>query len=388
MKKWEQLRSSSNKSYAVIGLGFGDEGKGLTVNSLCKVLKRPLVVRYSGGQQAGHTVTIDKDCSHIFSNFGSGSFQGAETFWSKHCSFDPVGVQREFNIFRKKNGAPRLYVDKNSPVTTPYDKNYNKNFSQAMKHGTCGVGVGATFKREQDNCSLVANDLLFPSVVAIKLTAIRNYYVAKCGMIAVTAEQLEGFHNACKFVRENREISIGHGSLVGAHENIIFEGSQGLMLDQNFGFFPHVTPSNTGTKNILELGSFNDVHSFLVTRAYQTRHGNGPMTNEHLGNDFITPNPRETNVQNDYQGSFRRTMLDLNLLKYAISRDDHLKTTYHKTLVVTCLDQMKDFCYTVDGNVVSHADAKSFLKSISYYLEIPHVLACSNPEGIFEEYQF
>jgi len=386
MVSYKKLRSSFKQPYAVIGLGFGDEGKGLTVNSLCKDVKNPLVIRYNGGHQAGHTVTMDDGESHIFSNFGSGSWQGAETYWSKYCTFDPVGVQREFNIFRKKNGNPVLYVDKNAPVTTPFEKNYNKR-SDAMKHGTCGVGVSATYKREAANCSLLVGDLLTPAVVEMKLQAIMTYYVEKHGMGTITPDQLEGFLNACEFVRKSSSIHVVPYFHAGPYDQVIFEGAQGLLLDQNIGFFPHVTPSNTGTKNILEMGH-KEPWCFLVTRAYQTRHGNGPMTNEKLRNDFIIDNPKETNQQNDFQGKFRKTMLDLDLLKYAIGRDDYINMTYKKTLVVTCLDQMQVFMYTADGKVVAHKDQISFLKGISKFLKIKNVLACASPQGVFEEYDF
>ena len=74
---------------AVIGAQFGDEGKGLVVDYLCSQVENPLVVRFSGGAQAGHTVW-HKDKTHIFSHFGSGSLRGASTYWSSTCLTDPI----------------------------------------------------------------------------------------------------------------------------------------------------------------------------------------------------------------------------------------------------------------------------------------------------------
>ena len=65
-------------TYVVVGLQFGDEGKGLLTNFLCQESPNSLVVRYSGGQQAGHTVVLDGK-QHVFSNFGSGTLNGNPT---------------------------------------------------------------------------------------------------------------------------------------------------------------------------------------------------------------------------------------------------------------------------------------------------------------------
>ncbi len=96
------------KNYAVIGLGFGDEGKGMFTDILCSRLYQPIVVRFSGGQQAGHTVYKDRKVSHVFSNFGSGSFRKVPTFWSRFCTMDPVGILNELSILKTKNVNPLL----------------------------------------------------------------------------------------------------------------------------------------------------------------------------------------------------------------------------------------------------------------------------------------
>jgi adenylosuccinate synthase len=376
----------SNIDFAVIGLGFGDEGKGLTVNALCRELTDPIVVRYSGGQQAGHTVTLRDGTRHVFSNFGSGTLQGAKTYWSPFCTVDPVGIRREWEILHKKTERhPILFIDRHCPITTPFEKSYNRNFSKAMNHGTCGVGVGATYKREQANVSLLAGDLKFPKIVQMKLEMISKYYIDKCGMAMISPADLDNFERSVKFLLETPNLFICDempNSLC-----YIYEGSQGLLLDQNIGFFPNVTPSNTGTKNILELTNRRP-YLYLVTRAFQTRHGSGPMTNENLPHN-ITENPAETNIENNFQGTFRRTLLDLDLLKYGIDRDDYARDTKQKTLVVTCMDLVQnDLRFTVGGQIVICDNTYDFLKAISTYLDIPEVMACAGPEGEFETFNF
>lgn len=361
-----------SNSYAVIGLGFGDEGKGLTVNSLCQQLPHNLVIRYSGGQQAGHTVTLPDGRKHTFSNFGSGTFQGSPTYWSKHCTFDPEGIVREWAILKEKGTTPRLYIDSKSPVTTPYDKRHNQ-ISVAMKHGTCGVGVGATFQREEKFYSLLAEDLFHPSILRIKLELIRAYY----GMEELDCEH---FLKCCEVVGENFAIL----DRLPEAENYIFEGSQGLLLDQNIGFFPHVTRSNTGSKNILQIISENpDIQTpelFLITRAFQTRHGNGPMTNSHIPHN-ITENPNENNTFNRFQGEFKKSLLDLDLIRYVIEKDQYLREYAFPNLVITCLDLIKnEYRYTSDGKIVSHLNEDEFVNAIGNYLGVkPHRV--SSPSG-------
>jgi adenylosuccinate synthase len=364
----------SSRAFAVIGLGFGDEGKGVSVNSLCKQYRNSLVVRYSGGQQAGHTV-VDRGISHVFSNFGSGTLRGKPTFWSKYCTFDPVGVVNEYMVLKQKGVIPVLYIDAKSPVTTPYDKVFNQTSNKTLNNGSCGVGVGATYKREENFHSLLVGDLEYKSVFLTKLNLIAKHY----GLEADTKYFLE----CVEFILKHANFQIvNHIPMM--YDTFVFEGSQGLLLDQNIGFYPHVTPSNVGTKNILEMGF--EPHIVMVTRAFQTRHGNGPMTNTNLG--FVPKNdPRETNVLNQYQGEFKKSMLDLDLLRYGISRDDFLRN-HSKDLVITCLDLVENnYSYTLNGNVINHSDEDSFVRGIGENLGVlgAHFIhRIRSPDGTFK----
>lgn len=312
------------KRQAVIGLGFGDEGKGLVTDYLSSWLPDSLVVRYSGGHQAGHTVCRN-GIRHVFSNFGSGTLNGTPTYWSPFCTIDPVGIQREYNALERYGPVSSLFIHQDCPVTTPYDI-YASRAGKYLKNGTCGLGFGATIQREEDYYHLKFRDLEFPSVLRMKLDQIRKYYQS-------TIPVSEEFIQACEFVSKNFTMTSG----VNFIKNYIFEGSQGLLLDQNIGFFPHVTRSNTGTKNILKM--CHNPELFLVTRAYQTRHGNGPMTHESIPRQQIE-NPNETNIQHPYQGSFRKAVLDLDLILYAIYSEDYIRDS-KRTICVTCLDQVE-----------------------------------------------
>src|SRR5688572_22088172 len=110
----------------VIGLGYGDEGKGQTVHSLASEQKEGIVVRFNGGQQAGHTV-VTSEQKHVFSSFGSGAFLRWRTYFSHHCTFNPVAALNELNILKRKLptlGSSLITMPVLHPltmITTPWD---------------------------------------------------------------------------------------------------------------------------------------------------------------------------------------------------------------------------------------------------------------------------
>lgn len=346
----------------VFGIGFGDEGKGITTDYLCSQSNNPLVIRFSGGQQAGHTVYLD-DKSHVFSNFGSGALRGISTYWSKFCTVEPIGLIREYNILCEKGVFPTLYVDPKCPITTPYDIYSNHKEEDKNKHGSCGVGIGTTINREERHYSLLFEDIFYPTILSIKLNAIKDFYGFKSNVV------LDRFLEAIRCIIDSDKI-INLDFPISHFGDIIFEGSQGLLLDQNIGFFPNVTRANVGSKNVLELGFNPEI--FLVTRAYQTRHGNGPMTNEDIPNN-IMEDPLETNVTNKYQGVFRKALLDVDLLEYGINKDQYIKQN-KKSLVITCLDHIVDeYRFTYRNNLVYCSSEADFVSKISGILGIKDV---------------
>jgi len=354
------------RTQAVIGLGFGDEGKGIVTDYLCSVTESPLVVRFSGGHQAGHTVVLD-GVRHVFSNFGSGTLRGAPTMWSKHCTVEPVGLFNEYDILMMKGIIPKLFISTKCPITTPYDIHENRRDENILENGSCGVGVGATIAREEAHYSLTFGDLFYPSIVAIKLQNIQRYYGYKVN--------LDRFYEAINRLMNHPQIMpVDNFSI---EENIIFEGSQGLLLDEKIGFFPHVTRGFTGTTNIAKYRP----RLFMVTRAYQTRHGNGPMTNESISHN-ITLDPLETNVENEFQGKFRRSLLDVDLLRYAISKDDYIRKNTNKSLVITCLDHIEDdYRFTYKRAITNCLTKGEFIDRIRLILNFKDVYISESNES-------
>ncbi len=323
----------------VVGCAFGDEGKGMTVDWLVKDKENPIVVRFGGGHQCGHRV-VHKDKEHIFSNFGSGTLRGAPTYWSKDCTIDPVGFMKEYNVLKTKGITPTIYASPECMITTPYDKQHNHTIEKLYKHGSTGVGYGATIARNEGTLKL-------------RLIETRNSHILKWKMskFYLTSQKLEG--QEVEFYKAVDEMSdiismIPEYSFFGGKQvsrDYIFEGNQGILLDHEYGFFPHVTRGNTmsrGAKRIVEM--IDDIPTiYYVTRAYGTRHGNGPFPGEKYSEKLILKNIEgEANTTHKWQGEFRTAPIHIDTLHYAISIDEYTRgfPAHTNQLVVTCCDHI------------------------------------------------
>ena len=372
------------KNFAVIGAGFGDEGKGMVISSLCQQHPDALVVRFCGGQQAGHHVMLPNGLDHIFSNFGSGTLQGNPTYWSSYCTIDPIGIINELDILLGKSIHPTLFLNEMCPVTTPYEKHFNRKHEKLTNHGSCGVGVGQTIQRQEDHHSIRVMDLLYPSVLKIKIKLLKQYYLD--AFVSDASDiNIPQFLDYCLML-----VKDGHIKIIQNRPNyniLIFEGSQGLLLDQNYGFFPHVTRANTGTINILTHleGRVEPLNIYLVTRTYQTRHGSGPMTNQGLGR--LWDNPYENQIIGGWQGEFRRSSLDLDLLKYAIHSDRLIKQRKNVSLVITCMDYGEPFFLTEDNKLISYTKEWDFVDKMKNSLGIKGVFLSRDPFPGLKEVQ-
>lgn len=327
----------------VVGLGFGDEGKGITTDYLCSQNENSLVVRFSGGQQCGHNVCIG-DINHVHSNFGSGTLRGMPSFFSEYCTFYPVTMFNEFIVLQKKNISPKLYLHPLAKLTTPYDVIANRILERKNNHGSCGLGIGTTMKRDELGYKLSAVDLENLNLLKIKLEELRKYYEQFVNLTNQDKDWLEQELEDFFTFLPHLPITIADYSLLHTEENIIFEGSQGIMLDQNHGIFPHVTFANTTSQNAIEICEKLGVKKreiFYVTRCYSTRHGVGWMPNE-TKIDLINTEA-EINVYNEHQKDFRIGEIDYALLNYLLKADEIYSGEAEKNLVVTCLDQRENF---------------------------------------------
>lgn len=365
------------KAHIVTGLGYGDEGKGITTDFLASKLENAIVIRYSGGQQAGHTVMVN-GVKHIHSNFGSGSLRGVPTYFSEHTTFYPVTIARELEVLTKKGFKPNLILHPLAKMTTPFDVFANRFDSKNLSDGSCGLGIGKTMKRNESPFKLYAVDLLNYDILLQKVISIEsNFYdfIDKYGLSTQEkreiGKELQLFFDAIKDIAWQ----VKDYNVLTAFDNLIFEGSQGIMLDMDHGVFPNVTFANTTSKNaheILDKLNIRNRNGYYITRCYSTRHGSGDFKEEELN---LINNEEEINVFNEYQKEFKVASLDYNLLNYAIAVDNIYSSGKYvnKNLVITCLDQLPDFEFDFslldeefDNVYESHSPDSKDYKIVSY----------------------
>ena len=123
--------------------------KAISFRIFVSQVENPLVIRFNGGAQAGHTVTSPEGIRHVFSHFGSGTLAGASTYLSKYFIVNPILFNREYDVLIKKGIVPRVYVSPECIVTTPFDMMINQVIEKRRdgdRHGSCGYGIFETIK--------------------------------------------------------------------------------------------------------------------------------------------------------------------------------------------------------------------------------------------------
>jgi adenylosuccinate synthase len=326
----------TKRATVVIGANFGDEGKGLLTDFYCaEPGPSATVVRFNGGAQAGHTVNMGHGRSHVFHHIGAGAFRGAQTFLSRHFIANPMLMLEERRLLDRRFGLkPIVAVDRAAALTTPYDMLINQaaEISRGRgRHGSCGVGINETVHRAASGFATTVGDVGDLAALRSRLEDIRIYYVPsrleELGIAEIDPtiqRALDAPSLAAAFVEAcaefDRQSIIVDGSYLDDCEDVVFEGAQGLLLDEKHRFFPHVTRSRTGLTNVVDLAGpagIRELRIVYVTRSYMTRHGAGPFPTE----DWHFRLPDETNVPHPFQGTLRFGSLDLDLLSESIRTD-------------------------------------------------------------------
>ena len=330
-------------TYIVTGLGYGDEGKGSVVDYLSRQ-GSTVVVRHNGGPQAGHNVVTDDGRHHTFSQFGSGTFAGAKTFLSRFMLINPLNMMKEADHLidlGEDTVMARTFVDENAVLITPWHVILNRlaeEFRGDGRHGSCGEGVGEAMEQQiqYGELTLRVKDFnprvpLAGSGLVDRMERLRQYLM-QCGarrgvaagptfellcdphLVRFLAKKYREWHQSVRVVPSDY-LDV----MIDGHDHIVFEGAQGVLLDEWRGFHPYTTWSTTTHDNALELlwdtGRLgHKAIKYGVTRAYMTRHGPGPFVTEDSDLCFSEPH----NVMHPWQGGFRQGHLDLVALRYAI----------------------------------------------------------------------
>jgi len=368
----------------IIGANFGDEGKGLfTDYQVAHCAGEAVVVRFNGGAQAGHTVTTPDGARHVFSHFGAGTLQGAATYLSRFFACNPLLFLKEYRALAQMGVQPVTYVDAAAALTTPYDMMINQIVEDARgqhRHGSVGVGFGETIERQEASAfPLCVADALNKAALRAKLVAMRAHWVPQrlraLGVEAIPPEWqtrlqsevvLQGYIEATQEFMECVELTP-----ISRFKNrpIVFEGAQGLLLDQRHRWFPHVTRSNTGLQNVLPLAQALGLDGLNITyasRAYLTRHGAGPLPHELPGLPCATVQDL-TNVPHPYQGRLRYAWLDIDMLAATIAHDLQQAKgpiALNPGLGLSCLDQVADGVQYYAEEVLHEAQDENMVQHI------------------------
>ncbi|WP_051764972.1 adenylosuccinate synthetase [Saccharothrix syringae] len=342
-----------NGHVIVVGLGFGDEGKGSVVDALCHD-GPPVasVVRFNGGAQAAHNV-VAGGRHHTFSQFGSGTLAGVPTHLSRHVLVEPIALaaeSRELAALGVRDPLGLLSVDAGALLTTPLHVRANRAREDARgdaRHGSCGKGIGETVwysllagARPGDvvehqevvgtpGAAPRVGDCADPAALRRKLDALARFYEPLIGAGTSVAELVSLYRDFADAVRITRGDEVGR---LAGRGRLVFEGAQGVWLDQHHGFHPHTTWSTTTPANARELLRGRPATVLGVTRTYQTRHGAGPLPTEDPA--VAARFPERHNATGRYQGAWRAGHLDAVLLERAVA-----------------------LCGGVDGLAVTHLDA-------------------------------
>lgn len=352
---------AAHQATIVTDLLFGDSGKGTIVDWAVRaqtVTGRPtLVVRHSGGAQAAHAVVTPDGREHTFQQWGSGTFvPGVQTLLSQYMLVNPLTLFWENERLKRvgiDDGLARLLLHADALVTSPYQMAANRLKERRRgvnRHGSCGLGIGET-----------ASDALSAPTEAIRVRTLGNPKALRPALLQHRAkkraecapspdepefalfaddDELDSWLQLCSGLVGSATVvedTFLPKHLANPRAATVFEGSQGVLLDEWRGFHPYTTWSTVTTANALTLlsGSGADVTSLGVLRGYATRHGAGPFPTE---DPALTQQlPDDTNPDNPWQGTLRVGWPDLPLLRYGLMAAGRIDA-----LAITCLDRMTD----------------------------------------------
>ena len=411
MTNWaEQFRQ--RRAAAVVDISFGDAGKGTLVDWLtspaASLMGPGVVVRFNGGAQAAHNVIRPNGAHHTFSQFGAGSFNGYRTHLSRFMLVEPLSLAAEAEHLASlgiTNPLARLSIDRQALLTTPYHAAANQAREvarAAARHGSCGIGVGETMAYELKHGSDAprVGDCEQPQLLLAKLTRMRDWYAQTLdgksdgamyegdralrayfdpAAVAKPADLVEVYRQFAASVRLTDASYLAELTRSGP---VVFEGAQGVLLDEWRGFHPYTTWSTTTFANIetllAESGAGIEPLRIGALRAYTTRHGAGPFPTEdaHLTHEL----PDVHNGTHRWQGVFRAGHLDLVAHRYALEvagATDMLALT-HLDRVRGRNDIKLAYAYDIGAHKIERLAPGPFM-DLSYQTQLTQRLGMAHP---------
>ncbi|MBY9005297.1 MAG: adenylosuccinate synthase [Candidatus Lokiarchaeota archaeon] len=347
---------------AVIGLSWGDEGKGKITDFLAQ--KADTVVRYQGGNNAGHTVVCN-GVKYKFKLVPSGAPLEKEIIIGNGCVIDPKVLLSELEDLLKLNKKINLKISSTAHVIFPFHRILDELEEKSKKDyaaGTTKRGIGPTYSDKAARWGLRIFDLIHPEILKQKLNKfseikkdiIKNFDSNWTMNIDEIYEEYNDYGKKLKpYIIDtayylNQEIDKG--------KKVIFEGAQGTLLGLDHGMYPFGTSSNS---NALGISAGTGVPPKKIgpivgiIKAYTSRVGGGPLVTE-LDNEISEKIRTQGKEFGTVTGRPRRIgWLDLFNIKYTIMINGV------KDIVITLLDALEDidslkicFGYEIEGKVL------------------------------------
>lgn len=350
----------------VVGTQWGDEGKGKVVDLLAA--QADLVVRFQGGNNAGHTLVV-KGKQFIFHLIPSGIlYEGKKCLIGNGVVVDPEVLLDEIEELRRagiKVNPERLSLSEKAHIIMPYHKAVDLARERAkgeQKLGTTGRGIGPCYEDKVGRCGIRAVDLTDRDTLAQKIEMNlkeKNFYLTRF----LQGDGLDADDVLNRAVALGKklapflsDVSLELEEGLKANKKILFEGAQGTHLDIDHGTYPFVTSSNPVAGSACAgagIGPGQLHHVLGIVKAYTTRVGAGPFVTELVDEtgDFIQKKGKEFGATT---GRPRRCgWLDLVIVRDAVRLNGLNSLAITKLDVLTGLERLK-ICtaYEADGEVL------------------------------------
>ncbi|PKL92891.1 MAG: adenylosuccinate synthase [Candidatus Goldiibacteriota bacterium HGW-Goldbacteria-1] len=339
----------------IIGSQWGDEGKGKIVDLFSE--KYDVIVRYQGGANAGHTVIIGNK-KYIMHLLPSGILHGNKlNIIGNSVVLDLNALVEEINGLKAqgiKITSKNLIISDNAHVVLPYHKAIDKaregKKTGDKKIGTTGRGIGPAYTDKYTRTGIRVRDLFKTKTLEEKVTEnldeknflLKEFYGAEPVSKKMVMDELAKLSKIIKpFVGDTSSV------INAAHKKgkkILFEGAQGALLDIDFGTYPFVTSSNPTIGGVMTGAGIS--HKVInkvwgITKAYQTRVGNGPMPTE-MDEKTGEKTRKEGGEFGATTGRPRRCgWLDLVALKYVCELNGLTDIILTKIDVLSIFDEIK-----------------------------------------------
>ncbi len=358
-------------AFIVLGAQWGDEGKGKMTDYLAE--EAEVVVRFQGGNNAGHTVEVG-DKQYKLHLIPSGIlYDDKLNVIGNGVVVDPKALFEEINYLEGvgvKVTPEKLIISDRAQLIMPYHKTLDVLKEKARGKndiGTTGKGIGPCYTDKFERCGIRVCDLMHEDVFKEKLKEnirMKNDYITKVlggeplSFSEILNEYLEFAKKLRPFVQDT---SVKVYDKIKENKTVLFEGAQGMLLDIDYGTYPYVTSSNTtagGVCSGIGVGPNMVTNAVGITKAYTTRVGKGPFPTELIDEtgDWIREKGHEYGVTT---GRSRRCgWLDLVIVKTAARVSGLTSLAVTKIDTLAGLEKLK-VCvgYKFDGKVIDYFPA-------------------------------